>query len=216
MSKSFTPVFTYPTDKTGFFEGEQAGSKIIKDIKEAEQSDYGGWWPSFFPTAIGFLVTQGSKKPNVMTVSCMAVVNAYPFMVGFPVFVKGESTRGSGARYSYELLKANPEFTLNIPYIDTEMTRKVLICGTFSGRDGVDKISKANFTTIPSRHVSTPILKECPLNLECIVHSEIDLGSHHWFIGKVEAVYLDEKMAKGDYQYVWRSLPELIKNEKQA
>ena len=211
MGKSFSPVYTYPTEKTGFFEGEQTDSKIIKDIKDVEHSEYGGWWPSFFPTSIGFLVTKSGETPNVMTVSCMAAVNAYPFMIGFPIFVKGESTRGSGARYSYELLQANPEFTINVPYIDKAMTTKVIICGSLSGRDGVDKISKADFTTMPSRHVDPPILKECPLNLECCVHSEIDLGSHHWIIGKVEAVYLDETMAKGDDQFVWRSLPELIR-----
>lgn len=214
MSKSFNPVYTYPTEKTGYFEGEPAGPKRIKDIKEAEHADYGGWWPCFFPTTVGFLVTGKKEKPNVMTIACMSVVNAFPFMVGFPVFVTGESTRGSGTRYSYELLQANPEFTLNLPYIDTAMTKKILIAGTFSGRDGVDKISKADFTTIDSRHVSPPILKECPLNMECTVHSDIDLGTHHWIIGKVEAVYLDEEMAKGDTQFLWRSLPELIRKEK--
>ncbi len=214
MSKSFTPIYIYPTEKTGFFEGEPAGSKRIKDIKGVEQSAYGGWWPCFFPTTVGFLVTGKEEKPNVMTVSCIAVVNAYPFMVGFPIFVKGKSTRGEGKRYSFELLQANPEFTLNMPYIDSEMTKKILICGSFSGRDGVDKIAKADFTPLPSRHVSPPILKECLLNLECRVHSDIDLGTHHWIIGQVEAIHLDEQLAKGDNQLVWRSLPELIKGRK--
>ncbi|MBI5409243.1 MAG: flavin reductase family protein [Nitrospirae bacterium] len=214
MSKSFSPVYTYPTEKTGFFKGERAGSKRVKDIKDVEHSAYGGWWPSFFPTSVGFLVTRNGDTTNVMTIACMSVVNAYPFMVGFPIHVKGKSERGEGTRYSYELLRANPQFTLNVPYIDTTMTKRVLICGSYSGRDGVDKIAKANFTTMPSRHVTPPILNECPLNLECRVHSDIDLGSHHWIIGKVEAVYLDEEMAEGDKQFVWRSLPELIRKEK--
>jgi flavin reductase (DIM6/NTAB) family NADH-FMN oxidoreductase RutF len=215
MAKAFSPVFTYPTEKTGFFTGEPAGAKLIKDIHEVEHSAYGGWWPSFFPTTIGLLVT-GAKdgKPNVMTCGCMAVVNAYPFMIGLPVFAEGSSPRGEGARYSLELMHLNPEFTINIPYIDDDMVKKIRLCGSVSGRDGMDKMEKAGFTALPSRHISPPILKECPLNFECRLHSETPMGSHHWIVGKVEAVYMDETLEKGDVQYLWRSLPELIRPDQ--
>ncbi len=148
MGKSFTSEYVYPTEQTGFFSGQKVGTKILKDIKDRDQSAYGGWWPCFFPTAIGFLVTGSNDKPNVMTVSCMAVVNAYPFMIGLPVFAKGKSARGDGPRYSLELLQKNPEFTINVPTADEAMTAKVVICGSISGRDGVNKITKANFTSL--------------------------------------------------------------------
>ncbi|NOZ73053.1 MAG: flavin reductase family protein [Chloroflexi bacterium] len=214
MSKGFTPIYVYPTEKTGFFRGEKTETKLIKDIKGVAHSDYGGWWPSFFPTTIAFLVTGSKEKPNVMTVSCITVVNAYPFMIGFPLFSQGDSTRGSGPRYSLELIRNNPEFTINVPYIDKEMTKKTIICGSFSGRDGVDKIAKAGFTPLGSHHVSPPILKECPLNLECRVHLDIPLGGHTWIIGQVEAVHMDERLATGEDQFVWRSMPELIRGGK--
>jgi|GEM_PF-3021789 len=208
---SFTPVYHYPTEKTGFFEGEPVGSKLIKDLEGKTHQDFGGWWPSFFPTAIGFLVTGTREKANVMTVSCLTVVNAFPFMIGLAIFGGQVSTRGVGPRYSLELIKANPEFTVNLAYIDPEMTKKIIICGSLSGREGLDKIAKAGFTALPSRHVGPPILKECPLNLECRVHSMTYLGTHYWTIGRVEAVYLDEGLARGGDQFVWRSLPELVR-----
>ena len=216
MAKSYTPVYTYPTEKTGFFEGEPAGPKRIKDIRDVEQSAYGGWWPTFFPTVVGLLVTGTEEKPNVMACACMAVVNAYPFMIGMPVFAEGSSPRGEGSRYSLELLHGNPEFTVNLPYIDDDMVQKIRICGSVSGRTGIDKIAKARFTPLPSRHVSPPVLKECPLNLECRVHSETPMGSHHWVVGTVEAVHLDEDLAKGERQFVWRSLPELVRPDQQS
>ena len=182
MAKSYTPVYHYPTEKTGFFKGEKVGDKLLKDVKDVEHSDYGGWWPTFFPTAVNFLVTGDKEKHNVMSVACVAVVNAYPFMIGMPIFAGGISTRGDGPRYSLELLQFSHEYTINLPYIDSDMTKKVLVCGSVSGRDGIDKFKKAGFTIWPSRHVGPPILVECPLNLECKVYSMTLLGTHYWVI----------------------------------
>lgn len=209
MAKSYNPIFTWPTEKTGFFEGKPVGDKLLKDISGISQSEYGGWWPSFFPTSVGFLVTGNKDAYNVMTISCMVVCCAHPFMVGFPVFGGEESTRGNGPRYSLDLLRENPEFTLNVGYINDEMTKRVLICGSLSGRDGTDKFKKADFTPEPSLHVEPPRILECPLNLEAKIHSIQELGTHNWVIGKVEAVYADKTLASGEDQYVWRSMPEL-------
>jgi flavin reductase (DIM6/NTAB) family NADH-FMN oxidoreductase RutF len=91
------------------------------------------------------------------------------------------------------------------------MTKRILICGSLSGRSGIDKIARAGFTPLPSRHLAPPILKECPLNLECRIHSQELLGSHYWTIGRVEAVHLDDRLADGSDQLIWRSLPELVR-----
>ena len=211
MAKQYTPVFHYPSEKTGLFEGETIKGKILKDIKDSNHEEYGGWWPSFFPTAMSFLVTGDKDKHNVMSVSCVVVVNAYPFMLGMPIFAGGQSPRGDGPRYSLELLEESHEYTLNLPFIDNEMTKKIIICGSISGRDGVDKFVKAGLSIIPSRHVGPPIIKECPMNIECRVHSMTLLGTHCWVIGKALAVYLDESVAKGRDHLEWRSLPVLKK-----
>jgi flavin reductase (DIM6/NTAB) family NADH-FMN oxidoreductase RutF len=214
MAKYNIPIITYPTEMTGYFKGKKVDGKIRKDIKDVDHSAYGGWWPTFFPTAITFLVTGTKETPNVMTSSCVVVVNAYPFMIGMPIFGGGKSPRGDGPRYSLELLQAHPEFTTNLPYIDSEMTKRVLICGSLSGRDGVDKFAKAGFTTSPSHHIAPPIITECPLNLECNVHSITPLGTHNWIIGRVLAVHLDEAVANGSDKLIWRSMPELKKGDQ--
>lgn len=213
MAKSFTPIFHYPTEKTGFFTGEEEGIKLVKNILDSDHSAYGGWWPTFFPTAISFLVTGDRDKYNVMTVSSVVVVNAFPFMLGMPIFAGSKSPRGDGPRYSLELLQANPEFTINLPYIDKVMTKKVIICGSLSGRTGDDKFEKANFTAAASSNVGPPIIAECPLNIECRIHSMELLGTHYWVIGKALTIHLDKEIAAGRYQFVWRSLPELKKRK---
>lgn len=212
----FNPVFQYPNEKTGSFEGERVGTKIFKNVKDVDQSAYGGWWPSFFPTAISFLVTGDGTAHNVMTVSCVVVVNAYPFMLGMPIFTGAKSTHGTGPRFSLELLRSTPEYTVNLPYIDQKMTTNVMICGSLSGRDGIDKFEKSGFTTMPSRHVGPPIIAECPLNFECRVHSMTTLGTHCWVIGEVQSVHLDERVANGRDHLIWRSLPDLEREQVQS
>jgi len=212
MAKSFNPVYQYPPPDTDPFEGELHAGKRVKDIKDMPQSAYGGWWPSFFPSAIGFLVTGDEQNVNVMTISCLVVVNAHPFMVGLPIFIGQESTHGVGPRFSFDLLSRNPEFTVNVPSIDQRVKQRVMICGSISGRDGKDKFDLADFNKIPSRHVTPPIIAECFLNLECRVYRQIELGTHCWIIGQVEAVHLDEEVASGSRPIVWRSMPEQFDN----
>jgi len=214
MAKSYNPVYVYPTEKTGFFEGQPTGPKLVKELNGLSHEEYGGWWPSFFPSTIGFLVTGDGQKTNVMTISCLAVVNAYPFMIGMPISAGGRSSRVDGPRYSLELLQENGEYTINIGHIDPEITKKAIICGSTSGRDGTDKMAKAGFTPLPSRCVGPPIIQECALNFECRLHSQTLLGTHYWIIGQVEAVYLDKEVAQGRSQFVWRSMPEMIPSGK--
>lgn len=211
MSKPYTPVFYWPSAKTGFFVGNLANGKVVKEIQGVSHELYGSWWPSFFPTVIGFLVTAARGRTNVMTCSCITVMCAYPFMLGLPIFTGERSSRGNGPRYSMELLQKSGQFTVNLGYISEEMTKKAMICGSLSGRNGMDKLAKAGFTTIPSQHVEPPLIRECPLNLECQVNSFVELGTHTWVTGLVHAVHADPELASGKLQYLWRSMPELVK-----
>ncbi|HGJ63969.1 TPA: flavin reductase family protein, partial [bacterium] len=50
------------------------------------------------------------------------------------------------------------------------------------------KFEKAGLTPIPSRIVSVPSIKECPINIECRVRQQIALGSHIILMGEVMCV----------------------------
>lgn len=71
-------------------------------------------------------------------------------------------------------------------------------CGVRSGRD-VDKWKEMHLTEGQASKLDyAPIIEECPVNIECKVTEIKELGSHHMFLAKVEAVqvgeeYLDEK-----------------------
>jgi len=94
-------------------------------------------------------------------------------------------------RYTYELIHESNEFGINIPRAD--QIDIVRICGTVSGRGGVDKYKEAGVTPFKSTVIKSYLVEECPLNLECEVVHVIDFkGTHQWFVGEVKAVHIDE------------------------
>ena len=65
-------------------------------------------------------------------------------------------------------------------------------CGVKSGKDH-KKFSEMGLTPIPASKIKAPLIKESPVNIECIVKEIKELGSHHMFISEVVAVNADEK-----------------------
>ena len=91
-------------------------------------------------------------------------------------------------RYSFELIKEVQDFSVNIP--TTEMMEAVEYCGKVSGRDVKDKFKEAGLTPVRSSEISSYLIKECPVNLECKVVETLDVGGTHvWFIGEVVATH---------------------------
>ncbi|MGZ5491731.1 MAG: flavin reductase family protein, partial [Nitrososphaeraceae archaeon] len=46
--------------------------------------------------------------------------------------------------------------------------------------------------------ISAPLIKECPINIECKVKEIIHLGTHDMFIGEVVSVNADEEVIYSD------------------
>jgi len=103
-------------------------------------------------------------------------------------------------RYSYALIERRGEFVVNIPTKD--LLNQTEYCGVISGRD-VDKFSKSGLTPQPSSKVAPPLIRECPVNLECKVRKKIRLGSHDLFIGEVVSLHVEEDLldSRGDVDF---------------
>lgn len=65
--------------------------------------------------------------------------------------------------------------------------------GVVSGRDE-DKFTTTNLRLAPSSKIMTPLLADCPVNIEYTVEHTIELDSHTMFIGLVQAVHVDESL----------------------
>jgi flavin reductase (DIM6/NTAB) family NADH-FMN oxidoreductase RutF len=97
-------------------------------------------------------------------------------------------------RHSYEIIKRTGSFVINLT------TRKLAFatdwCGVKSGRD-FDKFKEMNLTPVTAKVVSSPLILESPINIECIVKEIKPLGSHDMFIAEVVSINADEKYING-------------------
>jgi flavin reductase (DIM6/NTAB) family NADH-FMN oxidoreductase RutF len=55
--------------------------------------------------------------------------------------------------------------------------------GVVTGREE-DRIEIAGLKLTPATKVKTPLLADCPVNIECAVEHTLDLDSHTFFIGQ--------------------------------
>ncbi len=107
-------------------------------------------------------------------------------------------------RHSSNIVKDSRQFVINVPTED--LLQKVDKCGTTSGRYH-DKFQDIGLTPLDSSEVNAPMIKECPVNLECEVQDMIELGSHEMFIAKVVAAHADEDVLENDQVQVSRAKP---------
>lgn len=134
------------------------------------------------PCPVVLLSVDGPDRPNIITLSWAANVCSKP-----PTMVVGIRSE----RHSYNLVKDAGEFVLNIPSVD--QLEGTVFAGTKSGRD-YDKFSECGFTPEPASKVKAPMIKECPISIECKTRDIVPLGAHDLFIAEVVAVHIDESV----------------------
>ena len=124
----------------------------------------------------------GKGKPNLCTVAWAGTVCSKPPMIS--ISLRPE-------RYSHDLIAASGEFTVNIPSV--EQMHATDYCGVVSGRD-VDKFAETGLTPAPSTTIKTPIVRECPISLECRTTKKMLLGTHTLFLAEIKAVQVTEAL----------------------
>jgi len=119
-------------------------------------------------------------KPNIVTLGeCFNLSIRQPVIVGIAIRT---------ATYSHGLIRRQGEFTVNLPTVD--LLEKVDGIGMVSGR-ACDKFNRFGLTPLPALKVAPPLIAECPVNLECKVLSEQQVGDHQLFLGEVVAQHVD-------------------------
>ena len=120
------------------------------------------------------LVTVGTmENHNVLTVAWTGILNTIPPKTY--ISVRKE-------RYSYPMLMQHKEFVINLP--SANLVKTVDFCGVRSGKD-LNKFKEMNLTPAPAEKISTPLIAECPLHLECKITDSVDLGTHTMFIADI-------------------------------
>ncbi len=93
-------------------------------------------------------------------------------------------------RYSHGIITDAGEYAVNLP--SRELLAAVDYCGTISGRDR-DKFADTGLNPQPAGELDwTPLIHECPVNLECRVEEVLRLGTHDFFVARVVASHVRE------------------------
>lgn len=134
-----------------------------------------------FPRVTALITTcDKNGRPNVASFSFLMPISFEPKYLAFSV---------APERYTFSNLNEVKEFVVNIP--DETMLREVWICGTKSGRND-DKFALAGLEMEKSLKVRPPRIKNCPVQLECIVESMEKFGDHYIVIGRVVEEHVNQ------------------------
>lgn len=138
-------------------------------------------WTALFPCPV-VLVTclDDGGNPNIITLAWVGTICSEPPIISIGI---------RPTRYSYELIKNSKEFVVNIP--STKILRESDYCGITSGKN-IEKFSETKLTQQQAEKIKTPLIRECPVNLECKLKDVIPLGAHDLFLGEIVQVHIDK------------------------
>lgn len=130
-----------------------------------------------FPMPVVLVGTQAKGRANFLTVGWVSRVNGKPPMMAVAI---------NRLNYSGPFIAENGTFSVNIPSDD--LREKVDYCGLVTGEE-TDK-SKL-FDVFYGELKTAPMIRECPLCIECRLDRTIELPSSYLFIGEIVASYAD-------------------------
>lgn len=136
---------------------------------------------ALFPCPVVLVTSVGSSgKPNIITIAWVGTVCSDPPMLSIAI---------RPPRYSCKLISGSREFVVNIP--TKTILRQVDFCGMVSGKS-MDKFVETGLTPESAAKVQAPLIKECPVNIECVVKKQMALGAHRLFLGEIVQVHVDK------------------------
>jgi len=158
----------------------------------------------------GFPVVLVCVKDNIITVAAFSFFSFGDKEGNSPMVMIGIVP----TRYTFELLKGTDNYSINIPTV--KLLEAIKVCGSKSGRD-VNKFKVTGLTPKKAKKITSSIIDECPVNLECKVVHKIDLqgSTHIWFVGEIVAAYqkddYDRSQAILFWPHEYREMGKIIK-----
>jgi flavin reductase (DIM6/NTAB) family NADH-FMN oxidoreductase RutF len=143
-----------------------------------------------YPMPITLVGANIHGKPNYLTVAYCGIMNHNPPIISIAL---------GKAHYTNIGIKENGTFSVNIP--SGELIKITDYCGLVSGH----KVDKSQlFEAFYGKLKTAPMIRECPLNLECKLIQTLDLSIDEVFIGEIVAAYSEDR-------YLTNGLPDIKK-----
>lgn len=159
-------------------------------------------WTALFPCPVVLVTCVDSRgRPNIITLAWVGTVCSDPPMLGLGIRPQ---------RHSFKLIEDSGEFIVNIPTKD--ILEETDFCGMVSGKE-VDKFSQTRLTPDYAEKVKPPLIRECPVNIECVVKKKIPLGVHHLFLGEIVCVHLDQEILDEKEEIDFNKISPFVYNQ---
>jgi len=135
---------------------------------------------NIYPMPVIIVGTVTDGRPNFMTAAWVAKLNSDPPLLGLSLGHKQHTARG---------IRQTGQFSVSQPSVDQAALADY--CGLVHGYDE-DKASHVDI--FRGALESAPMVRQCPLTLECRLSQTIDLPKDFFFIGEVVNVYANESV----------------------
>jgi flavin reductase (DIM6/NTAB) family NADH-FMN oxidoreductase RutF len=134
-----------------------------------------------YPTPTVLVGAMVEGKPNFITIAHIGIVNhARPYLI---------SLSSAKAHYTNAGIKENKAFSVNIP------SEKLVVETDYAGIVSGKKTDKSElFEIVPGQVENAPMIKACPVNMECRLYDVYDTPTHDLIIGEIVETYADESV----------------------
>jgi flavin reductase (DIM6/NTAB) family NADH-FMN oxidoreductase RutF len=132
-----------------------------------------------YPMPVSIVGAHVNGKPNFLTVAWFSMVSSKPPRIAIAL--------GRG-HYSNPGIKENKAFSLCLPSED--MVEVTDYCGIVSGKKS-DK--SGTFDIFYGEEKTAPMIKDCPLAVECRLVEVVESSMNEIFIGEIIGVYTEER-----------------------
>lgn len=135
-----------------------------------------------YPMPCPLVVGAADGQTDALAVAWIGIASGKPASVAMAL---------RKTRHTLELVRRSGEFTVN--FATTAQAAQVDYFGIVSGRD-TDKFADTGWTLEPSSAISTPMIAQCPYNLECRVTHELDLGDYALVVGEIVESHAEDSV----------------------
>ena len=134
-----------------------------------------------YPTPTVLVSAIVDSKVNLITIAHIGIVNhATPHLISLSM---------GKAHHTNPGIKENKAFGVNIPSEDLVVETDYV--GLVSGKK---KDKSQLFEIFYGEIENAPLIKQCPINMECRLYDTYDTPTHDLFIGEIVETYADESV----------------------
>lgn len=131
-----------------------------------------------YPTPTVLVGATVNGKPNFITIAHIGIMTLEHISLGI-----------GKVHYTNDGIKEHGTFSVNIP--SEALIKETDYVGLVTGK----KVDKAKLFDLFYGELETaPMIKECPVNMECRLERIIDFPNHDVFVGEVIETYVDDSV----------------------